>query len=92
MPSYQLIDKKYYDDNYNMWFASHMDNIIKENEGKLLGWFYGHTHQPNDSIINGVITLCNPVGYKGENRNINYNMFINLKTCMCTTCTCTQNI
>lgn len=79
MPSYQLIDKKYYDDNYNMWFASHLDNMMEEYQNKLLGWFYGHTHTVNNSIINGVITLCNPVGYKGENHNINYNMIINLK-------------
>lgn len=84
MPSYQLIDMKYYDDNYNMWFASHMDNIIKDNEGKLLGWFYGHTHTVNNSMINNIPMCCNPVGYKGENHKINYNMIINLKTCLCT--------
>lgn len=79
MPSYQLISKEYYDDNYNMWFASHMDNIIEQNKDKLLGWIYGHTHQPNDSMIYGVKMICNPVGYKGENKKVNYNMIINLK-------------
>jgi predicted MPP superfamily phosphohydrolase len=87
MPSYQLIDKKYYDDNYNMWFACHLDYMMEEHQNKILGWFYGHTHTVNNTIINGVVTLCNPIGYKGENHNINYNMFINLKTC-----TGTQNI
>jgi len=79
MPSYNLISKEYYDDNYNMWFASHLDHMIEEYKDKLLGWFYGHTHKVNNSMINGVMTLCNPVGYKGENYNINYNMHIILK-------------
>jgi predicted MPP superfamily phosphohydrolase len=79
MPSYQLIDMKYYDENYNMWFASHLDNMMKEYQNKILGWFYGHTHTVNNTIINGVMTLCNPVGYKGENYKIDYNMIINLK-------------
>lgn len=79
MPSYHLISKEYYDENYNMWFASHMDNIIEEHKDKLLGWIYGHTHRANNSMINNIPMYCNPVGYKGENYNIDYNMHINFK-------------
>lgn len=79
MPSYKLIAEEYYDDNYNMWFASHLDNIIETNSNKILGWIYGHTHRPNDSIISGVKMLCNPIGYKGENHKINYNIIADLK-------------
>jgi len=73
MPSYKLIDEKYYDDNYNMWFASHLDNIIIQHKQKIKGWIYGHTHSANRCVLHDVKMYCNPLGYKGENKKPNYN-------------------
>lgn len=73
LPSFSLIDKEY--EKYkalNTAFASELDHIIKDPIGH---WIYGHTHKPNDSIINGVKMLCNPHGYPGRE-------CINFKDCV----------
>jgi predicted phosphodiesterase len=64
MPSFSLIDKKY--KNYkelNTAFASELDHLIRN---PITHWIYGHTHTPNETIINNVKLLCNPHGYPGE--------------------------
>jgi predicted MPP superfamily phosphohydrolase len=73
MPSYSLIEAMYWDNNYNMWFASHMDNIVEQYKEKIKCWIYGHTHMANTSMMNNVMMLCNPIGYKGENPKKDYN-------------------
>ena len=73
MPSYSLIDKNYDDPHYNMWFASHMDNMIDMYKERIKCWVYGHTHMANQSDLY-VTMLCNPIGYKGENPKRNYNV------------------
>ena len=74
MPSYSLIDPMYVDDNYNMWFASHLDTIVEKYKDKIKLWIYGHTHKQNQYTLYNVPIVCNPIGYKGENSvgNRNY--------------------
>lgn len=75
-PSKLLVDNKYKGPKmspYNQWFYCDMDNFIIENKNKIKCWIYGHTHTPLNSFIDTVPTFCNPVGYPGENANVDYN-------------------
>jgi predicted phosphodiesterase len=65
LPSFKLIDKRYlkYQD-MNTAFASDLDYLIKS---PISYWIYGHTHTPNNTVINDVRMICNPFGYSGEN-------------------------
>jgi predicted phosphohydrolase len=78
MPSLILVDEKYkFMDNTS--YASSQDNLIKESDGKICAWFYGHTHTPNTGIlIHNTMTYSNPYGYEGENPDailrINYSV------------------
>ncbi len=81
LPSYDLIDKKYKIgsiDNYNEWFYSDLNYIINENKNKIKCWFYGHTHAESQTNINNILFLCNPIGYPGENYNVNFNKVIEI--------------
>lgn len=69
LPSYLLTDKSC-DSRYDQCYASSLDFLIKE---PVTHWFYGHTHKKNNTIINNVNLLCNPIGYPNENENINFN-------------------
>ncbi len=70
LPSFKLIDDKYLCySNMNQYFASHCDHLIID---PVILWLYGHTHTPNITKINNTILLCNPIGYIGENQNINF--------------------
>lgn len=66
LPSFTLIDKEYekYKD-LNSGFASELDHLIRD---PISYWIYGHTHKSNDTIINNVRLLCNPLGYPGIER------------------------
>ena len=64
LPSYKLIDKEY--EHYkelNSGFASELDHLIKD---PISHWIYGHTHKPNNKLINSVKLICNPHGYPKE--------------------------
>ncbi len=82
LPSFKLIDKKYY--NYgkgkspassgiNQCFASDCDKLMTPD---VLYWFYGHTHSENDCVINATRLLCNPNGYPDENENVDKNKIV----------------
>jgi predicted phosphodiesterase len=73
LPSFKLIDEQYkiYGE-LNTGFASKLDHIIRN---PINYWIYGHTHKPNNTIINGVKLICNPLGYPGHER-------INFKDCV----------
>jgi hypothetical protein len=40
--------------------------------------FYGHTHTPSKDVIGGVPLLCNPIGYPGENKELNFEAMFEL--------------
>ena len=76
VPSNSLIDIKYKIPKmlpYNQWFYCNMDNIIETNNTNIKCWIYGHTHTSSETIMNGIPFLCNPIGYTGENNEINFN-------------------
>jgi len=81
LPSYKLINESFLDPKvsmYNQWFAGSLDDIIIKYNDKIKGWFYGHTHIPLDIMIHNINTYCNPIGYKGENRKIEYNKYTHI--------------
>jgi predicted phosphodiesterase len=66
LPSFSLIDKEYEKfKSLNTAFASELDHLIKD---PISYWIYGHTHKPNESIINDVKMICNPSGYPNETK------------------------
>ncbi len=66
MPSFKLIDKKYKNMPMNRCFASKLDDLFDES---INCWIYGHTHTPNNIILNNVRFVCNSIGYIGENES-----------------------
>jgi predicted MPP superfamily phosphohydrolase len=76
LPTYKLIQEKYKTPHfrpYNQWFYCDLDELIESHAGILCAWFYGHTHSGSTDYINGVPFLCNPVGYRGENEDVQFN-------------------
>ena len=71
IPSEKLISPKYNFSDYNEWFFTDMDDVIKRNNDKIVGWWFGHTHTPSETSYLGVNFHCNPIGYPNEdNRDI----------------------
>jgi len=74
-PSESLIDEKYLTTSmmpYNQWFYCNMDSLIETKKDKIKCWFYGHTHTSSKVVKNGIPFLCNPIGYRGENKNLDF--------------------
>lgn len=65
IPRHSLVHYKYQGSEVTCAYAS---DIEAANDPRIVAWIYGHTHHPNRR---GKF-LCNPVGYKGENNNINW--------------------
>jgi predicted phosphodiesterase len=81
MPSESLINSKYLEGelrNYNQWFYCDMDAFILEHKYPIACWIYGHTHTPSVSSVYGVPMLCNPMGYPGENSDVNFQKVFDL--------------
>lgn len=66
LPSFQLIDDRYKNDPYNIWFASNLDDVLHKHQDRITYWFYGHTHLPKDAILHNVHMVCHPLGYEHE--------------------------
>ena len=72
MPSRSLIHEKYLTKAmlpYNQWFYCDLDHLFRSN---IKAWFYGHTHTPSSTTIQGIPFLCNPIGYPGENSRVDF--------------------
>ena len=64
LPSHSLVDGKY--DRFialRSGFSSDLDRFIC---APVSYWVYGHTHEPNQTEMNGVKLFCNPGGYPKE--------------------------
>lgn len=72
-PSYKLIHSKYntlkMQPNFH-WFASNLDDLLRTNNDKIAGWFYGHTHTPMQVSLFNIPFNCNPMGYTNKNINM----------------------
>ena len=76
LPSYKLIDAKYNRPSFrgmNQWFASNQEQLFSN---KIKAWFYGHTHTPSVKSLQGVNFYCNPIGYPGENKDVDFDRFV----------------
>jgi len=78
MPSSSLIHPKYLSPSmrpYSQWFASDLDAFFTPN---IKAWFYGHTHTPSARLIQNIPFLCNPIGYPGENAEVDFEVTFEL--------------
>ncbi len=76
LPSFKLIDIKYAKyKEYNQCFASNCEDFIVK---PIICWIFGHTHSPVNMLINNIPCIANPIGYPGENLNINFNKTIEI--------------
>ena len=67
-PCEDTLDETYFGYFSNEWYWNpHMYQVLKAHADKILVWCHGHTHAPNDKIVEGVRVVCNPRGYPGEN-------------------------
>ena len=56
--------------NYSQWFNARLDGMIFENKEVISRWFYGHTHKRSVQRHYDIDFYCNPLGYSGENGEI----------------------
>ena len=76
VPSHILTHPDYVKfEKYKQCFSSNSDDLIKEN---IVCWFYGHTHKPMSTKLNGVQMCCNPIGYPDENKKIDFEKIIEI--------------
>jgi predicted phosphodiesterase len=78
IPSHKLIHSIFQTDeykNYNQCYASNCETFFKE---PIKIWIYGHTHKESNIEINNIKFLCNPRGYPNENKQIDFNRFIEI--------------
>lgn len=76
LPSHRLTDPFYSRfSSYQQCYSSDCDDLIRF---PIHSWFYGHTHRPRISIINGIRTFCNPIGYIGENSYADFERIVDL--------------
>jgi len=73
LPTMKSVSKFYEGSEYNMYFASNNDALIKRVKPKL--WVHGHTHTKWDYRLGETRIVCNPLGYPGE-RNGAYSPLI----------------
>lgn len=70
MPSHRFTDpiySRYY--KYQQCFSSSCDNLIRP---PICIWVYGHTHRSYEGKFNQVQMICNPIGYPGENNDVDF--------------------
>ncbi len=67
LPSYNSVAPHYVGHPLNRFFVCPMDDIIET--AKPAYWFHGHTHTSCDYKLGDTRVLCNPMGYKGENKS-----------------------
>lgn len=71
LPSFKCVDKQFYGSKYNIYFASDLDDVIKETKPKI--FISGHTHCSYDFMMGRTRMVCNPFGYAGNEINPNFN-------------------
>jgi len=66
-PDIRLVDPRYKGSVFNPYFFN--TGLTFGEKYKL--WLYGHTHIPNDTILDGCRFVCNPRGMVGERNGFN---------------------
>lgn len=67
LPSKRSVASPYKTSALNCFFLCDVEDIIKNRKPKF--WIHGHTHSSCDYMIGRTRVLCNPFGYRGENRS-----------------------
>jgi len=70
-PSLHSIPERYRGDKMSAAFASSLDEMIAALGPTL--WVHGHTHQSLDYRLGNTRVVCNPRGYRGRDRNRQFN-------------------
>lgn len=68
MPSYSLLESKY--KQYSLFNSAFANTDCEKLFSNVDYWIYGHTHTSHLEKINNCTFLCNPIGYKDENKHI----------------------
>jgi hypothetical protein len=76
-PSHQSIHEEYRAASLNSAFVSDLDNWILGHP-QIKYWAHGHVHNSFDYTIGDCRVICNPHGYRRENRNFNINFEIDI--------------
>ena len=63
VPTYHLIEEKYYNHPHNCYFVTDLEKYITR---PIHTWICGHTHQVNECSINNVNCLINAHGYSNS--------------------------
>jgi predicted phosphodiesterase len=82
VPSRRLIKKEYLEGRfapYNQWFSCDLDELIRDAGGRIVAWFYGHTHSAGATRLDHVPFFCNPIGYPRENVDVDFNKTVELE-------------
>lgn len=61
LPSSAVVSERYINDDSNCYFVSEMSPEIVDRSPAV--WFFGHTHDSRDLVINSTRMVCNPYGY-----------------------------
>ena len=69
-PSWQSSLPKWRSDLFTAAFCSHLDWMCLKYPN-ITHWLHGHVHNRCKYTLNRTKVLCNPYGYKGENKNFN---------------------
>lgn len=64
LPCSQSVHPKWQGSTINRFFVSEFDEILATN--KPAYWLCGHSHEPDDRLVNETLCLRNPYGYPGE--------------------------
>jgi predicted phosphohydrolase len=73
MPSFQLISPKYKESDIKHLFATNLERFFdKKNNYNIKHWICGHSHTPVQKTIGTTQIWMNPIGYPGENRDVNW--------------------
>jgi predicted phosphohydrolase len=70
LPSDKSTPVQYKNDEYNVFFNTNLENLIKNYKPNL--WIHGHTHNSFDYKIEGTRVVCNPYGYFPQDINPEY--------------------
>lgn len=66
-PSFKSVHSMYADDLCNFAYASDLSEFILDNP-QIKTWVHGHMHTSHDYMIGDTRVICNPRGYREENK------------------------
>jgi UDP-2,3-diacylglucosamine pyrophosphatase LpxH len=72
LPSYSAVHPQYVGHPANCGFVTDLDRLFTPESG-LAAWVCGHTHSHYSGTVNSIPLYINPVGYMGQNPDVNYN-------------------